>query len=616
MKTRRLALAAVRALLFCVVALPVAAQTKRAITQDTYDLWRAIQGATLSPDGKFTMYTLSPVVGDGEVVIRSTASETEWRFPRGYTGRPQLMPAADSAARFMSPPAQFNAGSTVAAFMTYAPRADFETARKAKPRPLPQPRTSLTVVTLADGKAQVIPRVRSFRFAREGGKYLAYLLEADTAAPGSGGAAPAGGAAAGRGGARGGATGGTRTDPAAPLILRDLATGQELRIDDVTSYLFDENETVLVYATRSADTTKTGVHVRTLATGAVSTLASGKGNYRSVAVDRKGTQVAFVTDRDDAAAAKPKFALYYAPLVLAKGQKGPVVATKVVDAAMVGAEQLIADRGRVDFVRDGGALLFALAPLPIDTIPADSLVDKAIYDLWHYKDTQLQPTQKLTAARERNRTWTALYHPALKKWAKLGNDSLRQVTVADNGRLALALNTVQYAVESTWGQGGSDVYVLDAITGARTFVAKRLDGGAQLSPAGKYVTFFRDGKWFSHATAGHKQVEITAGIKDVKFTNELFDMPDEPPSYGLGGWTTDDARVLVYDRFDVWEVDPAGVAAPRNLTAGAGRARGVTYRVVNLDSEDRFLNPAEPLMLRAFDNESKESGYAQAKLGA
>ena len=624
MNIRHFLTAAVRALLPCALATalvatllaplaaPLAAQAKRAITQDTYDQWRTITGATLSPDGKYAMYTVGPVVGDGEVVIRATSGDSEWRFARGYTGRPQLQPAADSAALFSAPPAQFSAGSTVAVFMTYATRAEFETARRAKPRALPPPRTSLTIVALADGKALVIPRVRSFRFARDGGKYLAYLMEADSAAPASGGASPAGG---GRGGARGGAAGNARPDPAAPLMLRDLATGQELKIDDVTAYLFDETEKVLVYSTMSADSTKSGVHVRDLASGAVTTLASGKGNYRSLAVDRKGAQVAFVTDRDDVAAAKPKFALYYASLVLAKGQKGPVVAAKVVDAAMVGADQLVADRGRVDFVRDGSALQFALAPLPIDSIPADSLADKAIYDLWHWKDTQIMPVQKLQAARERSRTWTAVYHPVLKKWAKLGNDSLRQVNVADNGRIALALNPVQYAIEQTWGEGGSDAYVLDATTGARTLVAKKLDG-AQLSPGGKYVTFFRDGQWFAHAVTGGKQVPITAAIKDVKFDNEEFDQPDTRPPYGLGGWTTDDARVLVYDRYDVWEVDPAGVAAPRNVTAGAGRAKGITYRVVNLDSEDRFLDPTEPLMLRAFDSESKASGYAQAKLGA
>ncbi|MBI2409058.1 MAG: S9 family peptidase [Gemmatimonadetes bacterium] len=602
MKIRRLVSVAARAVMLLAVAAPLAAQTKKPITQDTYDQWRTIQGATLSPDGKFAMYTVSPVVGDGEVVIRSTAASTEWRFARGYTGRPQLMAAADSAAIFMAPPAQFSASSTVAAFLTYASRAEFEAARRATPRPLPAPRTALTVVTLADGKAQVIPRVRSFRLAREGGKYLAYLLEADTAAPG------------GAGGARGGVAGSARADAALPLVLRDLTTGQETRIENVTSYLFDEGEKVLVYATRSVDETKTGVHVRDLASGAVTTLVAGKGNYKSLAVDRKGTQVAFVSDRDDKSA-KPRYALYYASLVLAKGQKGPIAAAKVVDQAMVGADQLVADRGRVDFVRDGTALQFALAPLPIDSIPADSLVDKAVYDLWHYKDTQIMPVQKKTAARERNRTWTALYHPALKKWAKLSNDSLRQVSVADNGKLALALNPVQYAIEATWGEGGSDAYVLDAVTGARTLIAKKLEG-AQLSPGGKYVTFFRDGQWVAHATAGGKQVEITAAIKGVKLTNEEFDMPDVVPPYGLGGWTKDDARVLVYDRYDIWEVDPAGVAAPINVTAGTGRAKDVTYRVVNLDTEDRFLDPAEPLIVRAFDNASKSSGYAQATLGA
>ncbi len=615
MKISRLACLTARSAAFlCLLAIPLAAQTKRPITQDTYDQWRTIQGASLSQDGKFAMYTLTPVVGDGEVVIRATGADTEWKFPRGYTGRPQLMPAADSAALFSAPGAQFSAGSLVAAFITYAPRAEFEAARKAKPRALPAPRTSLTVVNLADGKAQVIARVRSFKFAREGGKYLAYLMEADSAAPGTGaGAAPTGGGA--RGGARGGAGGGTRTEPGAPLMLRDLATGQETKIEDVTSYLFDEAERILVYSTTSADTAKTGVHVRDLASGAVTTLVSGKGNYKSLAVDRKGAQVAFVSDRDDAAAAKPRYALYYASLVPAKGQKTPVVAAKVVDGAMVGADQLIADRGRLDFVRDGSALQFALAPLPIDSIPADSLADKAIYDLWHYKDTQIMPLQKVNAARERNRTWAAIYQPAAKKWAKLGNDSLRQITIADNGRVALALNPVQYAVEETWGEGGSDAYVLDATTGARTLIAKKLEG-AQLSPGGKYVTYFENGKWWSHATAGNKKVEFTAAIKDVKFENEEFDMPDIRPSYGLGGWTKDDARVLVYDRYDVWEVDPAGVVAPKNVTAGAGRAKDVTYRVVNLDTEDRFLDPAEPLMLRAFNNGTKESGYAKATLGA
>ena len=173
MNIRRIVHAVRSVLLYSAVALPLVAQTKKPITQDTYDLWRVIQGASLSPDGKFAMYTLSPVVGDGEVIVRSTAASTEWRFARGYTGRPQLMPAADSAAIFMAPPAQFSAGSSVAAFITYAPRAEFENARKAKPRPLPAPFlvVALIIRTIDVGGDKPLPYLN---LPAESNPYLGY----------------------------------------------------------------------------------------------------------------------------------------------------------------------------------------------------------------------------------------------------------------------------------------------------------------------------------------------------------------------------------------------------------------------------------------------------------
>ena len=63
----------------------------------------------------------------------------------------------------------------------------------------------------------------------------------------------------------------------------------------------------------------------------------------------------------------------------------------------------IPDAGAVQFTRAGNALTFALQPPPEDTIPADSLVGKAMFDLWTYKDAVLMPTQKLRVAQDRNR---------------------------------------------------------------------------------------------------------------------------------------------------------------------------------------------------------------------
>jgi hypothetical protein len=286
-----------------------------------------------------------------------------------------------------------------------------------------------------------------------------------------------------------------------------------------------------------------------------------------------------------------------------------------VSSGSVGKDVVIADRGRVDFVREGTALQFALAPVVAPEIPADSLADKAIYDLWHWQDTKIQPQQRVDAPRDRNRTWTAVYIPSSGRWTRLGTDSLTQVTLADNGRIALALNPVEYAVEQTWGEGGADAFLEDVGTGARTAIAKHLEFGAQLSPGSRYVTFWQDGKWWAVSTATSRKVEISANIKGVRLDNELFDSPDTPPAYGIGGWTTDDKSVLVYDRYDIWEVDPANGEA-RNVTAGAGRAKNTSFRVVNLDQEDRFLDPKEPLLLRGFNEEDKASGYFRGRLGA
>ncbi|HEX7024100.1 MAG TPA: hypothetical protein VF187_04700, partial [Gemmatimonadales bacterium] len=89
MSIRRFALAIV----FVGVPALVQAQTqKRALTQADWDHWRSINGATLSKDGRWAVYTLMPQVGDGELVIRSTQGSTEYRVPRGYLGRPNNIP--------------------------------------------------------------------------------------------------------------------------------------------------------------------------------------------------------------------------------------------------------------------------------------------------------------------------------------------------------------------------------------------------------------------------------------------------------------------------------------------------------------------------------------------
>ena len=570
---------------------------KKPITQDTYDEWRTISGASLSNDGKWAAYTLSPTVGEGELVVRATAAATEYRAPRGFTGRPQLQPAADSAAQFSPQAPQFSADGRVVAFTIYPSRAEVERARAR--RGTPAPRNAMGIMNLADGAVVRVAGVRSFRMARNGGRFLAYLLEDTTAAPARNGSAPAAPA-----------TPAARRETGVTLVLRDLAAGTDLRVEGVTAFVFDDDEQWLGYTVSTRDGAASGAYVRALASGTVTPLTTGAATYRGLTFDRAGRQVAFLSDIGDSTA-KPKMAVYHASLVPAKGKA--ITTRRIVAAADVPAGLLVAERGTLSFTREGNGVLFALGNVPMDSIPADSLVDKAGYDLWHWRDTQIMPQQKVNANRDRNRTYTALYTIATGKWTQLANDSLR-VTVSNDGRRVLGLNAVEYAIPQFWGEGATDAYLIDPATGARTLIAKQLDGNPQLSPAATYVTWFERGQWVSYATATGRRTVLTDKLP-VKFQDEEFDSPDVPPPYGLGGWTTGDARVLIYDRFDIWEVDPSGVAAPRNLTDGEGRRAGMTYRVVDLDREDPFLDAAQPLLLRAVDSLTKATGYWRDRIG-
>jgi dipeptidyl aminopeptidase/acylaminoacyl peptidase len=77
--------------------------------------------------------------------------------------------------------------------------------------------------------------------------------------------------------------------------------------------------------------------------------------------------------------------------------------------------------------------------------------------------------------------------------------------------------------------------------------------------------------------------------------------------------------VLLYDRFDIWELDPTGAKPGVVVTDSLGRRESLVFRLVDLDradEDDRAIDPAKPLMLRAFSEVTKASGFYRDRLGA
>ncbi len=596
------------------VATPVARLSAQVagkpITQDVYDVWRGIMSPTMAPNGAWVAYTNSPTIGDGTLVVRATTGSTEFTVPRGFTGRPNDRPGGGGGGFNPAAP-DFSANGQFVAALVYPTQSVVESARGDRRRAGAANRTSLALMTLPSGQLTTLPRVKSFKFARDGGRVLVYQLEADTSARAGADSSARGGAGAARPGAADSSRRrAPRPETGATMVVRTLATADEVRVDDVTSFTLDETERWLAYAVGEADSTKSGLYLRDLSNGTVHAMRDGKARYRKLTFDRAATQLAFLeAPADSIAATRASYTVYLAPLATRRGA-APVAAVAVARSA-VGAGMMIPERAQLDFVRDGSALLFAVAPPPPDSIPADSLANKAIYDLWHWQDTRLQPTQSLQAGRDRNQTFVSIYHPKTGRVVQLESDSLPNVEVSDDGRLALAVTPVPYQLEAMWGEGGNDVYLLDAATGGRTLVAKKLERGAQLSPDAKFVTWFADDQWVSYDIVAKQTRVLTKDIAGVSFSQETWSTPSTPSAWGLSGWTKGDRQLLINDRYDVWVVDPKGAAAPRRLTGGVGRARQHAFRVENLDPEERAIDPSKPVLLSAFNDVTKESGWFQ-----
>ncbi len=640
----------------CCIPATATAQ-KKVLTQTDWDRWRSIQGATLSNDGRWAAYTLSPQVGDGEFVVRATSGTTEYRVPVGYIGRANNTPGgARPPAGGGAPPGggggrggrggggagsgaggPFSANGKFAFVSVQATKEEVERAQRARPArgggggggapgggavagaatsADPTSRTSLVILNLADGGKTTLPDVRSFRLPRDNSSWMIYTPAPDSAAradsgAGRGGAAGGGAAGSGGRGGRGGAGGpaGARRAFGTTIVLRNIDTGVEEKLADVLAYTFDDSAKVLAYTVASRDSTKDGVYLRTMATGAVKTVASGRGNYREFSFDHAQQQFLFATDRDEFGKPNARSTLFV-------GSVKTGVATPAITPAQLPSGMRLADNGAA-FTRSGTAVHINLAPPPEDTIPADSLVGKAVFDLWHYKDAQLQPTQKLQLGRERNRSYDAVYHVALKKVVQLTTDSMPTVALSDDGKVGVATTGVPYNIERMWGDGGTDVYLIDAVAGTRKLVKQKISGQAQLSVDGKYIIYFDDKHWYTYGIATGKTVDLSAPLPHVNFEQETWSTPNTPAAWGIAGWSKGDKSVLIYDRFDIWELDPAGVKAAAVVTDSVGRKEQMTFRLVDLDRDDeRAIDPAKPLFMRAFSEVTKGSGFYRDRLEA
>ncbi|EDM36870.1 probable acylaminoacyl-peptidase [Pedobacter sp. BAL39] len=574
---------------------------KKPLDHSVYDSWESILSKQLSNNGIWAMYGITQQEGDATLYMNNQQTNASLKAARGFNG-------------------SFSNDSRYAVFMIKPFFKDTRLARIKKKKVEEMTRDSLGIANLANLTIIKIPRVKSFRMPEKGTGILAYQLEKplDTARKKN----PSSASEPTKDNLDFFADdekSNTKKEEGTDLIVRNLLTGTEQTFKYVKDYAFSKNGKQLVFATlapKKDSTARVGVFVLNTEKGTLKNLVKGKGNFRNFVFDEESEYLAFLGEQDPEKQEVKNYNIYYNSLSLDTAQV-------LVDNSIPGmpAKWSVSGDGKLMFSKDSRKLFFGIAPLKQakDTTLVD--FEHAKLDIWGYKDDYLQPMQLKNAEKESQRSYLTVIdifngNPKIVPLTDLKTPDAALISEG-NADHVLASTDFGNRVQLQWTVSAiRDYYLVNTQTGQRKKIISALSGSASASPDGKYVIYFNEqtGLYHTYQIETGKISTLNEGFQ-VSLVDEENDVPAAPDAYGIAGWTKDDKSVLIYDRYDIWSFSPDGKTTAQNVTGGYGRQNKITFRYVQLDEEQRFLERNEHVWLTAFNNVSKENGFYKKNIG-
>lgn len=559
----------------------VEGQQKRSLTHDDYDGWESLRSEKLTKDGVWVGYQISPQEGDGRVEVFSFKNpSSKFIIPR--------------ASGF-----DFSADNAFAVGKILPQEDTVHLLKVKKTKKDDMPSDSLFIYQMSSGKLEKFPKVKSFDIPSEKGSWIAIHFEKEKPAKKD-------------------PSDSTKTEKpkktdGTKLLVRTLDGIKSFEFERVKSFGFAPNGDYLHFELAEEDTLdNAAIHVLDLATGEAKMVHEGMTSYTMNRFSPQSKYLAFLTSDDSTKAKKPYYQLQLYDL-----KNGELKQIADENTAGILAEGRISENGSLRFSEDESRLFFGTAPEYVDyPYESDSTIlddERPRLDIWGWMDNDIQPMQLRQKSREERRAYLATVDLGTGKIAQLETPDLEDVSLENKIKREFGLGTTNtpYKRSYSWDiQIGRDVYLVNFNDGSRKLIEKNMSGFPSISPGSKYVYWYdsNDSSWVAYDIAAEKKINLTKQLP-VAFYDEIHDSPSLPGSYGTAGWLDNDAAFLINDRFDIWKIDPKNPAAATMVTLGEGRKSETVFRVENLDREVLSINPKESLILNAFNEMTKESGY-------
>jgi len=541
------------------------AQSKKVLDHSVYNEWRRVDKQLISNDGKFLAYsTKTNGIGNYDVRLHRSNGEAILSYKRASK------PTFSNNSQFLL-------------FQISPDVFEERDLKRVKTKEEDMPKDSLAIYELGSGAMNKIAGLKSFKLPEKWDDYVVYLYEPeiDTAAK---------------------KQKKRNKKNGYDLVVRNLKDKMEYTFSYVLNYEIAKEGAGLAFNTTGNDSTiQAGIYAFDFEEKTFNPIFRSKGKYFDMTWDEKAAQLSFISDTDTTKALQRNYNLHYWKTDWDSSKT--VASSKNFDNLNVNHE--------FDsyFSKSGKRLFFEMKELAV--MQDTSLLDEEIVnvEVWNYNDQKLYTHQENDLKDDAKFGYLSYYDVAGDRLVQLGDKEFSGIRVSNegDGSTAVALNNYPYRKAMSW-EGfpiSQDVHVIDLSNGQNRKVETDVKGNVSLSPQGKYAYWYEasDTAWFAYSFADDQTRQLTTNAV-VPFYNEIHDSPSYPGSYGLMSWTKGDDRVLIYDRYDIWEIDPKMEVEAKRITPN-GRAKKLIYRYEKLDDEERFVSKNQKLILTGFSEDDK-----------
>lgn len=528
----------------------------------------------ISPDGKYFRYSIQKTAGRGSrvaMIIQSISGQWKREFPGAEAGffssdSKQYVFNDKNALNFIE--LGKDQSRTIEGLLSFKKNEQNEwIAYQLK-------NTSNTVIlqNIVTGKQKQIDGVSSYDFHKTG-RWFSYQLKSEKK----------------------------------ELFLYNLLTQKEQSFEFVARFSLDNSGKIILFRTDKE------LKYANLDDGTTNVIwqQSNNDTLENYAIDAGGKQVAFIIKKDSINSVWYWTVDMKSALKKAEDNKKQLSGLQLQSA-------IFSDNGKY--------LLLGISEKPINRQIKPELIKLSV---WSYADTIIQSHQPALLNQRNSRSCVL----EISDGSIIYGDNKNETSRVLNNLCVVVKKGRDIYGDRFWESGHDfdSVFIKSLGNGDSRFLfrSERAYECFTASPDSRYLVYFdveRGGQYFSYDVTAGREARISKGIPDGELvrTGEVSLSPKWSTPEGLVGWLPD-GTLLVYDHYDIWQLDLTGKKPALNITNGFGKKNGLLFQPMvgirrlelklDLVKEVPLLNEQETFIIEAFNRFNKQNGFYKIRLG-